>query len=103
MQRVFQQYQGEGFLILAVNATAQDDRESALKFASSLGLTFPILFDLDGAVSQKYQVHSMPTSFFIDTEGTIQRVVIGGPMSEALLRAEVERLLNSAKTAQEAP
>ena len=35
----------------------------------------------------------MPTSFFVDAEGIVQRVVVGGPMSEALLRAEIEQLL----------
>lgn len=93
MQKIHEQYGAEGFTLLAVNTTYQDNRQNAFEFASSLGLTFPVLFDLDGSVSQKYQVRSMPTSFFIDREGTIQRVVIGGPMSEALLRAEIERLL----------
>ena len=52
-----------------------------------------ILFDLDGSVSRIYQVHSMPTSFFIDRKGVIRRVVIGGPMAAGLLQAEVEQLV----------
>jgi cytochrome c biogenesis protein CcmG, thiol:disulfide interchange protein DsbE len=93
MQEVYEEYSDRGFTILAVNTTFQDDRDGALSFARGLGLTFPILFDLDGAVSQKYQVRAMPTSFFVDQEGIIRRVVFGGPMSEALLRTEIERLL----------
>jgi cytochrome c biogenesis protein CcmG, thiol:disulfide interchange protein DsbE len=38
-------------------------------------------------------VQSLPTSFFIDADGTIREVVVGGPMSEALLRSRVEELL----------
>jgi peroxiredoxin len=101
MQIVHEQYGPQGFTILAVNTTFQDERTSAEDFVSSRGLTFPILFDLDGSVSQRYQVRSMPTSFFIDQEGIIQRVVIGGPMSEALLRAEAERLLENQPQIQE--
>jgi cytochrome c biogenesis protein CcmG, thiol:disulfide interchange protein DsbE len=101
MQKVHEQYGPQGFTILAVNTTFQDDRTSAENFVASLGLTFPILFDLDGSVSQRYQVRSMPTSFFIDHSGIIRRVVIGGPMSEGLLRAEVERLLNEQPQPQE--
>lgn len=101
MQKVHEEYADEGFVILAVNTTFQDDRTSAENFVTSRGLTFPILFDLDGSVSQRYQVRSMPTSFFIDREGTIRRMVIGGPMSEALLRAEAERLLQDQPLSQE--
>jgi cytochrome c biogenesis protein CcmG, thiol:disulfide interchange protein DsbE len=93
MQEVYEEYAPRGFTILAVNTTFQDERGSALEFAASRGLTFPILFDEDGDVSQKYQARAMPTSFFVDAEGIVQRVVVGGPMSEALLRAEIEQLL----------
>jgi len=93
MQEVYEAYQDQGFTILAVNTTFQDEPRAAQEFAGSLGLTFPILFDLDGSVSGLYQVRAMPTSFFVDQEGVIRRAVFGGPMPEALLRAEVEKLL----------
>ncbi len=93
MQRVYDAYAARGFTILAVNTTYQDDQANALAFADSLGLTFPLLFDMDGSVAKEYRVSAMPTSFFIDSEGIIRKVVFGGPMSEALLRAEIEQLL----------
>jgi peroxiredoxin len=96
MQTVHEQYASRGFTILAVNTTFQDDATAAADFITSRALTFPVLFDLDGEVSRQYQVRSMPTSFFVDSEGMIRRVVIGGPMSEALLRAEAEQMLNEA-------
>ncbi len=93
MQRVYQDYTQRGFVILAVNATNQDDLTSAKNFAAEMGITFPILFDPDGKVGKRYQVSALPTSFFIDPRGVIQEVVIGGPMSEALLRSRVDELL----------
>ncbi len=93
MQKVYERYAAQGFTILAVDTTYQDDKNKALSFAAQSGAAFPILFDMDGAVAKQYQVRSMPSSFFIDREGVIQRVVIGGPMPEALIRAETERLL----------
>jgi peroxiredoxin len=95
MQTVYADYAPQGFTVLAVNATFQDQQENALAFAASRGLTFPILLDTQGSVSQLYQVRAMPTSFFIDSQGIIRRSVFGGPMPEALLRAEVEALLKS--------
>ena len=93
MQRVFETYQSQGFTILAVNAAHQDQALAALDFAGKLGLTFPILFDQTGEVSSQYQVQALPTSFFIDHDGIIQEVVVGGPMAEALLEIRVQQLL----------
>lgn len=93
LQRVYDAYQDQGFVVLAVNATNQDSRQEALDFAQELGLTFPILLDTTGKVSGSYQLRSLPTSFFVDSQGVIQEVVIGGPMSEALLRTRVQQLL----------
>jgi peroxiredoxin len=93
MQRVYETYQAQGFTILAVNATLQDQIPSALSFAQEMGLTFPILFDEQGVISTLYQVQALPTSFFIDADGFIQEVVVGGPMSEALLEIRVQQLI----------
>ncbi len=37
-----------------------------------------------------YHVDALPSTFFIRPDGTIEEVVIGGPMAEALLRTRVE-------------
>ncbi|MFM8320672.1 MAG: redoxin domain-containing protein [Chloroflexota bacterium] len=93
MQRVYQDYRERGLVILGVNAANQDNPDQARSFIAEQGLTFPILLDERGQVSELYAVRSLPTSFFIDPQGMIQEVIIGGPMSEALLRIRVEALL----------
>ncbi len=95
MESVYQDYRAEGFTIVAVNAADQDNFESAKEFVRANGLTFPVVFDESGQVSRQYQVRALPTSFFIDAQGIIQEVVVGGPMSEALLRIRVEQLMES--------
>lgn len=91
MQKVYVAYQEKGFLILAVNITNQDKLADAVAFSETHGLTFPILLDVDGNVSRLYQLRSLPTSFFVDPQGIIKEVIIGGPMSEALLRIRIEQ------------
>ena len=93
MQRVYQDYKDRGFTILAVNVTNQDSPAKVAAFTSDLELTFPILMDLDGTVTRQYQIHSFPTSFFIDKTGNVHEVVIGGPMAESLLRTRIEKLI----------
>jgi len=94
MQTIYQEYADQGFTILAVNATNQDSQSKAAEFVAEHNLTFPILLDLDGQVGELYQVSALPSSFFVLPDGTIQEVVIGGPMAEALLRTRVENLLS---------
>ncbi len=95
MQHVYETYRSQGFTILAVNAAYQDKIPSAMDFANELGLTFPILFDQKGEISRLYQVEALPTSFFIDAQGIIREVVVGGPMSEALLAIRIQQLLKN--------
>jgi len=44
-------------------------------------------------MSVRYQLHGLPTTFFIDREGIIRSVVVGRPMGEAVIRSKVEDLL----------
>lgn len=95
MQRVYEDLRAEGFEILAVNATNQDSRTAAQAFVNEMGLSYPILMDVDGLVSRQYGLRALPTSFFVAPDGIIQEVVVGGPMGEALLRIRVEQLLEA--------
>jgi peroxiredoxin len=78
---------------LAVNTTFQDSERAAAEFILELGLTFPVPLDRDGTVSRQYLLRALPSTFFIDREGVIRKVIIGGPMSEATIRTAVEEIL----------
>jgi peroxiredoxin len=94
IQKLYNEYKDQGFVVLAVNMTYQDDPFAVVPFAKEHQLTFPILIEETGEMAQKYELRSLPSSFFIDRDGFIQEVVIGGPMSEALLRTRIESILN---------
>ena len=93
LETVYNDYKDQGFTVLAVNMTSQDNPELILPFAVERGLTYPILLDEKGEVARAYQMKSLPSSFFINRDGTINEVVIGGPMAEALLRTRIEEIL----------
>ncbi len=93
-QQAYQDYSDQDFVILAVNAIQQDNLAAIHEFQAEYGLSFPIVLDNDGNVSRAYQVRSLPTSFFIDKDGVISEVVIGGPIAEALIRSRIEELVN---------
>ncbi len=93
IQKVYDEFRDQGFVVLAVNSTHQDNLGDMITFTQIRKITFPILLDKDGSVGNLYEVRSLPTTFFVDAQGIIQAVVVGGPMSEALLRIRTEQLV----------
>jgi len=93
IQTMYDKYKEDGFVVLAVNATNSDNIDNVINFVDDQNLTFPILLDMQGDISKKYQVQALPSSFFITQDGIINEVVIGGPMAEALLESRISSLL----------
>jgi cytochrome c biogenesis protein CcmG, thiol:disulfide interchange protein DsbE len=93
IQAIYDEYKDQGFVVLAINMTAQDNALNIAPFLAEYGLNFPVLLDETGEISTVYQLRSLPSSYFINRAGVISEVVIGGPMAEALLRTRVEKIL----------
>jgi len=94
LERVYQEISGEGVEFLAVNTTYQDSLLEVASFVDRYGLSFPILIDPSGEVARQYQLRALPSTFFIDADGVIRKVVIGGPMRETTIRTAVAELLD---------
>lgn len=92
IENVYVKYRDAGFVVLAANATYQDDELGAVQFARSLGLSFPILFDHSAVLNRDYRLRSLPTSYYIGRDGIIREIVIGGS-TQAAIESRVKRLL----------
>jgi peroxiredoxin len=93
MEKMYREFKNTRFEILAVNVTNQDRLADVESFVDQHQLSFPIPLDRTGQISELYRINSLPTSFFVDKNGVIQKVIIGGPMREALIYRQVENLL----------
>ena len=93
IETIYNEYKDQGFVVLAVNMTYQDNQFDIMPFVTEQGLTFPILLDETGDMANAYQLKSLPSTYFIGRDGIIHEVVIGGPMAEALLRTRVDDIL----------
>ena len=93
IERVYQRHRDAGLVVVGLNVTSQDSEAAARAFAEEFGLTFPIVLDRDGAASARYELMGLPSTYFIDRAGIIRAVIIGGPMSEAVMLSHVEDLL----------
>ncbi len=95
IQQYYQQYQKQGLVVLGVNATSQDYPLNIVPFVQQYNLGFPILLDETGDIAHSYEVRSLPSTFFINRDGSIAEVVIGGPMSGALLGTYIQEIMQS--------
>ena len=78
-----------------VTIAGVDDGEvlsTVVPFARELGMTYLIPLDTESVVSRRYQVNSLPSTFFIDRDGVIQHVQIG-IVNQAILEDQIQRLL----------
>jgi cytochrome c biogenesis protein CcmG/thiol:disulfide interchange protein DsbE len=91
LQQVYAKYRDQGFAVLAVDVA--EGEAQVTPFADQQGLTFPILLDRDGSVSNLYQVRAMPSTYFVDRSGVIRQVTLGGPMTAAFIESQVTGLL----------
>ena len=58
----------------------------------NVGVTFPLPLDRRQDVGDLYLVRSLPTTFFIDAEGIIRNIKVGGPMELDFLTEQVKTL-----------
>ena len=76
--RAYETHQADGFVILAVNLTAQDRVTDVNAFVAEFKMTFPVLLDESGAVADEiYRLRGLPTSIFVDRDGRVARMQIG--------------------------
>jgi cytochrome c biogenesis protein CcmG, thiol:disulfide interchange protein DsbE len=93
IEKAYQLYEDRGLIVIGLNMTSQDSESDARAFVEELGLTFPIVLDRDGLVQKRYQLLGLPSTYFIDQNGIIRAIVVGGPMSEATILSNIEGLL----------
>ncbi len=82
MQRIYQKYKTENFVMLAVNMKETD--EVAKGYFKSNTLTMPVLLDRTGEVPGGYRVTGFPETYIIDKNGKIGALNIGAMSYEQM-------------------
>lgn len=85
---------GEKVQIYAVNITSGDSIDGARSFAETYGFKFPVLLDVDDAVSKKYHIQAIPTTFFINKDGIIVDQIMGFA-GEKIFEEKFQRLVEN--------
>lgn len=69
------EFADENLVILAINL--QESVAEVQEFVDEMGLSFPVLLDEDGHVSEQYRIIGYPSTFIIDSTGRIRTIHIG--------------------------
>ncbi len=90
LQETYEAHQAEGLVILGVNV--RENPEAVRRFLGEVGVDFPVVLDPDVAVVNRYLVTSLPMTFFIDREGQLRTLVVGG-MNKTILDERLATIL----------
>ena len=92
-EKKYQQYKDtKNFVVLGVRIQDDAGQEVVKNFLAEVGATFPIVNDTDGSLMNTYRIRGLPTNVFIDRNGVIQDIVIGGPLTEEFFESELEKI-----------
>ncbi|OIU71184.1 thiol-disulfide oxidoreductase ResA [Rossellomorea aquimaris] len=75
MNSQYKEFKDKGVQILAVNVSESEFLVN--RFISKHGLEFPVVIDKNGDVLNAYGVDPLPTTFLINPEGKVEKVLTG--------------------------
>lgn len=79
IDEAYQKYKDQiGFLMINEIETEKKKLSSVESFMQEFNLSFPVLLDRQSKVADLYKVYGYPTSYFINSNGTIIKMVPGG-------------------------
>ncbi|MEC1679849.1 thiol-disulfide oxidoreductase ResA [Bacillus mojavensis] len=82
MANQYKYFQDQGVEIVAVNVG--ESKIAVHNFMKSYGVNFPVVLDTDRQVLDAYGVSPLPTTFLINPEGKVVKVVTG-TMTESMI------------------
>lgn len=75
MENAYKMFKEQGVEILAVNI--EESNLVVQSFVDRFGLTFPILMDREGEVTNLYSIGPIPTTYLINKNGKVVKIVTG--------------------------
>lgn len=92
MQRFYKEYEQQDVEILAVNLEYSETKPEKIRdFVKEYDLSFPIPLDERNTIGKQFRAVSIPTSYFIDERGIIQKMHIG-PMDYEFMEDEINNM-----------
>lgn len=95
LDAAFRKYrQTDNLEVIGINIQDGSTPAQVQTFIGEMGVVFPIW--LTGAedfrVEKDFKIQAMPTTFFIDREGIIRQIRIGGPLTTEYLEQQLDKI-----------
>ena len=91
-ERLHREFSSRQLTVIGVNAREKED--AIRRYATELGLSFPLVLDSDGKINALYGVVGLPTTFVVGRDGRAVAFAIGARRWESAAgRALIEALL----------
>jgi cytochrome c biogenesis protein CcmG/thiol:disulfide interchange protein DsbE len=99
LERVWRDYKDRGVVFIGVDYV--DVESAARAYMEEFDVTYPNGLDKGQRISRAYRIQGVPETFFIDQDGNVAPIIVGGrplakkisPITEAELREGLDRLL----------
>jgi thiol-disulfide isomerase/thioredoxin len=91
LQQVFEEWQGKELAVLTIDIG--ESRATVQNYLQSYNLALPVLLDTKKTVAYKYGFRYVPTTFFIDKDGVIQRMRVGPFPSKEAIDIYIEEII----------
>lgn len=69
LNNLYEKLKDKNFVVIGV--ASQDTKDQVDEFVKSNRINFPVLYDPDGSIAQKFKTHGFPETILISKEGTI--------------------------------
>lgn len=95
LEAAYRKYRSQGIVFLGVDIQ-QDSWDDALDFLAAFDVSYPAVRDVNGEIARKYQLVGLPTTYFIDRDGSVRAKVVGaflGPDGMKELERRIQLIL----------
>jgi cytochrome c biogenesis protein CcmG/thiol:disulfide interchange protein DsbE len=92
IQAVYDQYKPQGLVVLAVSLG--EEPRTIRDYATRTHLTYPMASDETTEIAALYRVVGIPTHFFIDRDGILREMRIGG-LSKSVMEKKVKEIIGT--------
>lgn len=93
LDEAFRQYRtSKDLQVVGVNVQEIATPEAMQRYIAETGILYPVWLDSNGDANRVYNIKALPTTFFIDREGVIQQIRLGGPLTREYLEKQLEKI-----------
>jgi cytochrome c biogenesis protein CcmG, thiol:disulfide interchange protein DsbE len=92
LEQIHREFAPRGLAVIGINT--REASRVVRRYATDLGLTFPLVLDPDGRIGATYGVVGLPTTFIVARDGTAVALAVGArEWASAPARAIIDALL----------